>query len=67
MYYSFKVTCPTLQVNGHDNSTIIYFYRRKENQTEFVKVLLVKLSELLDSSNFITLFHCQSFALYGIQ
>ena len=37
-----------------------------ENTTEFVKVLLVKFSDMLDSSNFIRLFHCQSSALYGI-
>ena len=33
--------------------------------TQFVKVLLVKLSDMLDLSNFIKLFHRQSFALYG--
>ena len=38
-----------------------------ENPTEFVKALLVKLSDMLDSSNFIRLFHRQSFALYGIR
>ena len=32
----------------------------------FVKVLLVKLSDMLDSSNFVRLFHLQSFVLYGI-
>ena len=48
-----------------DNSTIIHFYVN-ENQTQFVKDLLIKLSDMLDSSNFITLFHHQSFALYGI-
>ena len=36
-----------------------------ENQTQFVKVLLVKLSDMLDLSNFVRLFHRQSFALYG--
>ena len=30
-------------------------------------VLLVKVSDMLDSSNFVRLFHCQSFALYGIK
>ena len=33
---------------------------------QFVKVLLVKLSDMLDLSNFVRLFHCQNFALYSI-
>ena len=37
-----------------------------ENLIQFVKVLLVKLSDMLDSSNFVRFFHCQSFALYPI-
>ena len=36
-----------------------------ENLTELVKVLFVKLSEILDLSSFVRLFHSQSFALYG--
>ena len=48
------------------NPTIIYFTSASKNLTQFVKVLLVKLSEMLHSSNFVTLFHRQSFALYGI-
>ena len=48
------------------NSTIIYFYQSEENLAQFVKVLLVKLSNMLHSSNFVRLFHRQSFALYGI-
>ena len=52
------------QVNRHDNSTII-FTGANENLTQFIKVLLVKVSKILDSSKFIRLFHCQSFALYG--
>ena len=47
-----------------DNSAIIHFYLN-ENQTQFVKVLLVKLSDMLNLSNFVRLFHRQSFALYG--
>ena len=39
----------------HCNSTIIYFYQREQNLTQFVKVLLVKLSEMLHSSNFVRL------------
>ena len=31
---------------------------------QFVKVLLVNVSRMLYLSNFITLFHCQSFVLY---
>ena len=50
---------------AHCNSTIIYFYQREQNLTQFVKVLLVKLSDMLHLSNFIRLFHRQSFALYG--
>ena len=50
---------------AHCNSTIIYFTSASKNLTQFVKVLLVKLSELLHSSNFVGLFHRQSFALYG--
>ena len=50
-----------------DNSTIIFiFSNANENVTQFIKVLLVKLSDMLDSSNFIRLFHRQSFALYSI-
>ena len=49
----------------HCNSTIIYFYQREQNLTQFVKVLLVKLSEMLHSSNFVRLFHRKSFTLYG--
>ena len=47
------------------NSTIIYFYQREQNLTQFVKVLLVKLSVMTHSSNFVRLFHRQSFTLYG--
>ena len=50
---------------AHYNPTIIYFTSASKNLTQFVKVLLVKLSEMLHSSNFIRLFQCQSFALYG--
>ena len=52
------------QVNARDKSTTI-FTRANENLTQFVKVLLVKVSEILDSSKFVKLFHRQSFALYG--
>ena len=49
----------------HDNSTVIFiFSNANKNVTQFIKVLLVKLSDMLDSSNFARLFHCQSFALY---
>ena len=37
-----------------------------EGYNQFIKVLLIKVSDMLDSSNFIRLFHCQSFALYSI-
>ena len=36
-----------------------------ENLTQFIKVLLMKLSDMLDSSNFVRLFHHQSFVLYA--
>ena len=41
------------------------YYFSYEGYNQFVKVLLVKLPDLLDSSNFIRLLYCQSFALYG--
>ena len=47
------------------NPTIIYFTSASKNLTHFVKVLLVKLSDLLHSWNFVRLFHRQSFALYS--
>ena len=56
---------PRDQVNPHDNSTII-FTGANENLTQFAKVLLVKVSEILNLSKFVRLFHRQSFALYGI-
>ena len=50
-----------------DNSTIIFiFSNMNENITQFVKVLLIKLSDMLDSSNFVRLFYHQSFVLYSI-
>ena len=49
----------------HCNSTIIYFNQREQSLTQFVKVLPLKLSDMLHSSNFVRLFHCQSFVLYG--
>ena len=52
------------QVNTRDKSTTI-FTGANENLTQFVKVLLVKVSEILDSSKFVKLFHRQSFALYS--
>ena len=49
-----------------DNSTIIFIFSgTNKNITQFIKVLLVKLSDMLDLSNFVWLFHCQNFALYG--
>ena len=51
---------------AHCNSTIIYFYQCEENVTQFVKVLIVKLSVMLHLSNFVRLFHHQSFTLYGM-
>ena len=50
---------------AHYNPAIIYFTSTSKNLTQFVKVLLVKLSDMLHSSNFVRLFHRQSFALYG--
>ena len=50
---------------AHYNPTTIYFTSTSKNLTQFVKILLVKLSEMLHSSNFVRLFHRQSFALYG--
>ena len=41
-------------------------YFSYEGYNQFVKVLLVKVSDMLNSSNFVRLFHHQSFALYGI-
>ena len=52
---------------AHYNPTIIYFTSASKNLTQFVKVLLVKLAEMLHSSNFVRLFHRQSFVLYGTQ
>ena len=43
-----------------------FFYQHKQNLTQFVKVLLVKLSDMFHSSNFIRFFHRQSFTLYGM-
>ena len=42
------------------------FYQREQNLTQFVIVLLVKLSDMLHSSNFVRLFHHQSFTVYWI-
>ena len=42
-------------------------YFSYEGYNQFVKVLLVKVSDMLDSSNFVRLFHRQSFALHGTQ
>ena len=55
---------PSNQVNRRYSSTVI-FIGVNENLTQFVKVLLIKVSEILDSSKFVRLFHRQSFALYG--
>ena len=52
------------QVNRRDNSIIIFTGANK-NLTQFVKVLLVKVSEILDLSKFVRLFHHQSFVLYS--
>ena len=52
-------------LRAHYNPTIIYFTTASKNLTQFVKVLLVKLSEMLHSSNFVRLFHRQRFSLYG--
>ena len=38
----------------------------KASYNQFIKVLFVKLFDMLDSSNVVRLFHHQSFALYGI-
>ena len=51
---------------AHYNPTIIYFTSASKNLTQFVKVLLVKLSDMLHSSNFLRLFHRQSFTLCGM-
>ena len=58
---------PHDQVNRdqRDNFTMIYFTSVNENLTQFVKVLFVKLTDMLDSSIFVRFFHRQSFALYG--
>ena len=58
---------PCDQVNRYqrDDSTIIYFTGTNENLTQFIKVLLVKLSDMLDLSIFVRLFHRQSFVQYG--
>ena len=44
---------------------IFIFSGTNKNSTQFVKVLLVKHSNMLDSSSFVRLFHLQRFALYG--
>ena len=54
-------------LQAHCNSTIIYYYQHEQNLAQFVEVLLVKLSDILHLSNFVRLFHRQSFALYGIR
>ena len=36
-----------------------------EGYNQFIKVLLAKVSDMLDSSNVVRLFHRQSFMLYG--
>ena len=59
------ISQPHDQVNRRDNSTII-FTSANENLTQFVEVLLIKVSEVLDTSKFVKLFHHQSFALYGM-
>ena len=48
---------------AHYNPTI-FFTSANKNLTQFIKVLLVKLSDMLHSSNFVRLFR-QSFMLYG--
>ena len=48
-----------------DNPTIIYFYWHKQSLTQFVKGLLIKLSDMIHSSNLVRLFHHQSFTLYS--
>ena len=52
-------------LRAHCNSTIIYFTSANKNLTQFVKVLLVKLSDMLYSSNFVKLFLRQSCTLYS--
>ena len=52
----------TLEVNRLDNKM---FTSANENLTQFIKVLLIKFSDMLDSSNYVSLFHRQSFVLYG--
>ena len=49
---------------SRDNPTIIL--QCEQNLTEFINVLLIKLSDMLHSSKFVKLFHHQSFTLYGI-
>ena len=51
-----------LQAHYNPNSL---FTSANKNLTQFVKVLLVKLTDMLHSSNFVRLFHHQSFTLYG--
>ena len=53
-------------LRAHYNPTIIYFTSASKNLTQFVQVLLVKLSDMLHSSNFVRLFHRQNFTLYSI-
>ena len=49
---------------AHYNSTIIYLTSTGKNLTQFIKVLLVKFSDMLHSSNFVKPFHRQSLTLY---
>ena len=51
-------------LQAHHIPTIIYFYQRERKPNSILKVLLVKLSDMLHSSNFVRLFHRQSFTLY---
>ena len=53
-------------VNLCKHIIIPQLFSTNKNLNQFVKVLLVKLSDMLHLSNFVRLFHRQSFTLYGI-
>ena len=61
-YYQCVIHLWFCTVSGNNNNN--NFYQREQNPTQFVEVLLVKLSDMLHSSNFVRPFHRQSFTLY---
>ena len=50
----------------HYNPTIIYFYQREQKPNSIHQSFARQTPDMLHSSNFVRLFHHQSFTLYGI-